>query len=92
MSTFTDNVAGRSDSEGRNDWIISSGDGLYRDPRGTLQDGQTYAYKAQFADGLTAGYETGQGVWNSTTGTLTRATVKTSTDGDGVKYSFPAGS
>ena len=90
MSTLIDNTAGFTLTEGLLDFVISGNSGMYDSIVSNAVDGVEYAYKAKFADGVTAGYESGKGVYSSATSSIARTTIFTSSN-SGAKVDFAAG-
>ena len=80
MSVLIDNVAGFTVTEGLLDFVISENSAQYRAFSGSAVDGVEYAYKAKFSDGITAGYETGKGIYTSATNSISRTTIFTSSN------------
>jgi hypothetical protein len=90
VSTLIDNTAGFTLTEGLLDFVISGNSGMYDSIVSNAVDGVEYAYKAKFADGVTAGYESGKGVYSSATSSIARTTIFTSSN-SGAKVDFAAG-
>lgn len=81
MSTYIDNAVGASSSTGLDPYLISGSVDQYGPMIGVLTNGASYCYRAVYVDPTVGSdYETGVGVWNSGTNTLSRATVKTSSN------------
>jgi hypothetical protein len=90
VSTLIDNTAGFTLTEGLLDFVISGNSGMYDSIVSNAVDGVEYAYKAKFSDGVTAGYESGKGVYSSATSSIARTTIFTSSN-SGAKVDFAAG-
>lgn len=83
MSTYIDNAVGASSSTGLDPYLISGSVDQYGPMIGVLTNGSSYCYRAVYVDPTVGGdYETGVGVWNSGTNTLSRATINTSSNSD----------
>ena len=71
-------------SNGTGDFVYSATVQGYRAPTAALVDGKTYRYRAESSD--LSEWEFGTGVWSSSTSTLTRATVASSSTGSKVSF------
>jgi hypothetical protein len=87
----TDNIAGYSLTVGTADMVITDSVALYDPIIGNVTDNQRVSYKIQFIDSsLSTDYETGTGTWDEGNATVSRDTVKTSSNG-GALVDFGAG-
>lgn len=86
-----DNIAGYTLTTGLADFVITDSVAQYDPIIGNLVDGDERNYKAQFIDpSFSEQYETGRGTWNAGAGTISRTTIKTSSN-NGAKENFGAG-
>lgn len=86
-----DNIAGYSLTVGTADMVITGSVDQYDPIIGNVTDGAAVNYKIQlFDNGFGSDYETGTGTWNAGIATISRAVVKTSSNG-GALVDFPAG-
>jgi len=86
-----DNIAGYTLTTGTADFVITDSIAQYDPIIGNLVDGVERNYKAQFIDpSFNEQYETGRGTWNATAGTISRDTIKTSSN-NGLIVDFGAG-
>jgi len=86
-----DNIAGYSLTVGTADMVITDSVDGYDPIIGNVTNGAAVSYKIQmFDNGFGSDYETGTGTWNSGIATISRAVVKTSSNG-GALVDFPAG-
>jgi hypothetical protein len=86
-----DNIAGYTLTVGTADFVITDSIAQYDPIVDNLDDGDERNYKAQFIDAsMSTDYETGRGTWNATAGTISRDTIKTSSN-NGAIVNFGAG-
>jgi len=86
-----DNIAGYTLTVGTADFVISDSIAQYDPIVDNLADGDERNYKAQFIDpSFGDDYETGRGTWNAGAGTISRTTIKTSSN-NGSIVDFGAG-
>jgi len=86
-----DNIAGYTLTVGTADFVISDSIAQYDPIVDNLADGDERNYKAQFIDpSFGDDYETGRGTWNAGAGTISRTTIKTSSN-NGSIVNFGAG-
>lgn len=86
-----DNIAGYTLTTGTADFVITDSIAQYDPIIDNLADGDECNYKAQFIDpSFNDQYETGRGTWNATARTISRDTIKTSSN-NGLKEDFGAG-
>ncbi len=86
-----DNIAGYTLTVGTADFVITDSIAQYDPIVDNLADGDECSYKAQFIDpSFSDDYETGRGTWNAGAGTISRTTIKTSSN-NGSIVDFGAG-
>ena len=86
-----DNIAGYTLTVGTADFVITDSIAQYDPIVDNLADGDECSYKAQFIDpSFSDDYETGRGTWNAGAGTISRTTIKTSSN-NGSIVNFGAG-
>lgn len=86
-----DNIAGYTLTVGTADFVITDSIAQYDPIVDNLADGDERNYKAQFIDpSFGDDYETGRGTWNAGAGTISRTTIKTSSN-NGSIVNFGAG-
>jgi len=86
-----DNIAGYTLTVGTADFVITDSIAQYDPIIDNLTDGDERNYKAQFIDpSFGDDYETGRGTWNAGAGTISRTTIKTSSN-NGSIVNFGAG-
>jgi len=86
-----DNIAGYTLTVGTADFVITDSIAQYDPIVGNVTNGAAVSYKIQFIDpSMSTDYETGVGTWNATAGTISRTTIKTSSN-NGAIVDFGAG-
>lgn len=88
---FPNVAAQTSTTSGTADFVVSGSVFGHRTLVSALVNGREYAYRAYYADGVTAGWEIGRGVWTSSSSTLARTTIEDSSAA-GAKVSFSGAS
>lgn len=88
---FANVAAQQSTTSGTSDFVVSGSVFNCQSLSDALVDGEEYAYRAYYADNVTAGWEVGRGVWTDSTDTLARTTIEDSSNsGSAVNFTSAA--